>query len=86
MSRLEPVPDGDAGIVAGTAFRFARRTLRKKIGADVVPTPLRVMAHNTNVMQGFGLSEQFLARSKSLPVKLQGLAREAVAALVGCHW
>ncbi len=81
MARIDGKSDGDAGLLTRAVFRGA-----KARAAGRVPEPLRIMAHSPAVMWSAGLFELGIARAKSVPPALKGLAQIKVASLVGCHF
>ncbi len=78
MSRIEGVTDDKAGLLARAAFWYCKRRVGEVI------TPLRILAHHSRVLRGYGAMEMKLEKCRRLPPALKELANLKVAQLVGC--
>lgn len=80
MTRIQTVPEREAGPVGRFAYRFSRR----RYGA--VSESLKVTAHHRRLLLGYGLFELALDHSRLVDKRLKALAEIKVAALVGCEF
>jgi hypothetical protein len=78
MARLDGLTDSDAGVLARAIFNGAKRLVGQ------VPEPLRIMAHNTWVMNANTGFEFAFGRAKAVDAGLKGLASVKAASMVGC--
>ena len=78
MSRLNGVPERDAGWIA----KFIFRGIRRRVGR--VSDTWKVAAHKPGLLLGWALHELSYDRASSLNRRLRTLAQLKVAALVGC--
>lgn len=80
MTRIEGVPEREAGLLGRFAYRFSRRRFGK------VAEPLKVTAHHPRLFSGYGAFELALDRSRLVDERLKSLAETKVATTVGCEF
>jgi len=80
MTRIEGVPEREAGLLGRFAYRFSWRRFGK------VAEPLRVTAYHPRLLAGYGAFELALDRSRLVDERLKSLAETKVAATAGCEF
>jgi len=80
MSRIQGVPEKDAGWLARVAYRESKKKLGK------IAEPIAVTAHHSWILGGYGAYEMALERARKVDAKLKGLAELKVASVVGCRF
>ncbi len=80
--RMEGADPKRQGWLRGLFTRFVYFMTKKKLGH--VAGPVRIIAHHTKILWGYGQMEQSLAGSKLLAPELKCLAEMRVATMVGC--
>jgi len=78
--RIPVVSDGGAGLPARAAFRQSKREVGK------VMDPIRVYAHHTTLMLGYGALETATGRADRVEPNLKKLVAAKAAALAGCEF
>ncbi|NLT06978.1 MAG: carboxymuconolactone decarboxylase family protein [Solirubrobacterales bacterium] len=78
--RIPVVSDAKAGPLARMAFRQSRREVGK------VMDPIRVYAHHTTLMLGYGAFETATGRADRVEPELKKLVAAKAAALAGCEF
>ena len=79
-SRVAPVSDRDAGLLARATYAYAKREF------GVVPEPTRVYAHHSGLLAGYGALEYATEKADRVPGNLKALAATKAAALAGCEF
>jgi hypothetical protein len=82
MARIAGAEPQDAGFLSGLLVRFVYWMTKKKLGRVV--EPLRIVAHHTGLLWGYGQMEQSFAGSHTVEETLKSLAENRTATLVGC--
>jgi AhpD family alkylhydroperoxidase len=80
MTRINGVPERQAGPLVRILYRLARR----KVGRDTAP--VGVYAHAPRLLLGYGMLEQATDGLRAVPAKLKALAELKAAALVCCEF
>jgi len=80
MTRINGVPQEEAGPLVKLTYRLSRR----KLGRDV--DPIGVYAHAPRLLMGYGMLEQATAAQHTVPERLKALAELKAAALVTCEF
>jgi len=80
MTRINGVPQEEAGPLVKLTYRLSRR----KLGRDV--DPIGVYAHAPRLLMGYGVFEQATAAQHTVPERLKSLAELKAAALVTCEF
>lgn len=84
MSLVEGVSRSRAGWFLRFVYWVASIKVRARTGQAKVVGPLKVFAHHTPLLLGYGAFESGLERSNRLPARLKTLASIRAATLVGC--
>jgi len=79
-SRVAPVSDRDAGLLARATYAYAKREF------GVVPEPTRLYAHHSGLLAGYGALEYATEKADRVPGNLKALAATKAAALAGCEF
>jgi hypothetical protein len=82
MSRMAGAEPGKQGLWSGLLTRMVYALTKRKIGRVVMP--VRIVAHHSKILWGYGQMEQSLLGSKLVDAGLKDLAQLRVATLVGC--
>jgi len=81
MARIPAVPEEQAGVLGGLAYRLARRWYGQ------VPEPLGVMRHHPRLFWAGSVADVVTMRATTvLPKRLRELAVYRTATVVGCSW
>ncbi len=78
MSRIDGIPDADAGWLIGRVYAAAKKM------RGVVPDPLRLFAHSKPVMFAVAGFETAWGKARSVDPVLKDLCQLKVSAMVGC--
>ncbi len=82
MARIEGAEPGKQGLLSGLLTRFVYSLTKRKLGRVVMP--VRIVAHHSKILWGYGQMEQSLLGSRLVDAGLKDLAQLRVATLVGC--
>ena len=82
MARIEGADPGKQGLFQGMFTRIVYSMTKSKIGRVVMP--VRIAAHHSKLLWGYGQMEQSLLGSRLVEEPLKNLAELRVATLVGC--
>lgn len=82
MARIEGVHPGQQGLFQGMFTRIVYSLTKRKVGRVVMP--VRIAAHHSKLLWGYGQMEQSLGASRLVEAGLKDLAQLRVATLVGC--
>lgn len=82
MARIAGAEPRDSGFFSGLFVRFVYWMTKRKLGKVV--EPLRIVAHHTGLLWGYGQMEQSLIGSHTVDESLKSLAEIRAATLVGC--
>ena len=82
MARIEGVDPGQQGFFQGVFTRIIYALVKRKVGRVVMP--VRIVAHHSKLLWGYGQMEQSLLGSRLVEAALKDLASVRVATLVGC--
>jgi hypothetical protein len=82
MARIEGAEPGKQGLLSGLLTRIVYAMTKRKLGRVVMP--VRIVAHHSKILWGYGQMEQSLVGSRLLDAGLKDLAQLRVATLVGC--
>ncbi len=82
MARIAGAEPGEQGFVQGMFTRIVYRLTKRKVGRVVMP--VRIAAHHSKLLWGYGQMEQSLGASRLVGGSLKDLAQLRVATLVGC--
>jgi hypothetical protein len=82
MARIEGADPGRQGLFQGMFTRLIYSMTKRKVGRVVMP--VRIAAHHSKLLWGYGQMEQSLAGSRHVDEGLKNLAQLRVATLVGC--
>jgi hypothetical protein len=82
MARIEGADPGRQGLFQGMFTRLIYSMTKRKVGRVVMP--VRIAAHHSKLLWGYGQMEQSLAGSRHVEEGLKNLAQLRVATLVGC--
>jgi AhpD family alkylhydroperoxidase len=81
MARIPAVPEDEAGVLGGLAYRLARRWYGQ------VPEPLGVMRHHPRLFWAGSVADVVTMKATTmLPKRLRELAVYRTATVVGCSW
>jgi len=81
MARIPAVPEEQAGVLGGLAYRFARRWFGQ------VPEPFAVLRHHRRLFWAGALADTVTMKATTvLPKRLRELAVYRTATVVGCSW
>ena len=81
-ARIEGADPSRQGLLQGTFTRFVYSLTKRKVGRVV--TPVRLAAHHSKLLWGYGQMEQSLLGSHLVEEPLKNLGELRVATLVGC--
>jgi hypothetical protein len=82
MARIEGADPQKQGFLSGVLTRIVYGLVKRKLGRVVMP--VRVTAHHSRILWGYGQMEQSLTGSRLVDAGLKDLAQLRVATLVGC--
>jgi hypothetical protein len=82
MARIEGADPNKQGVFQGLFTRIIYSMTKRKIGRAVMP--VRIAAHHSKLLWGYGQMEQSLLGSHLVEERLKNLAELRVATLVGC--
>lgn len=82
MARIDGADPGQQGIFHGMFTRIVYSLTKRKVGRVVMP--VRIAAHHSKLLWGYGQMEQSLLGSRLVDATLKDLATLRVATLVGC--
>ncbi len=82
MARIEGADPGKQGLFQGIFTRIVYAMTKRKLGRTVMP--VRIAAHHSKLLWGYGQMEQSLLGSRLVEEPLKNLAELRVATLVGC--
>ena len=82
MARIEGADPGSQGLFQGMFTRIVYSLTKRKVGRVVMP--VRIAAHHSKLLWGYGQMEQSLGASRLVEAALKDLAQLRVATLVGC--
>ena len=82
MARIEGADPGKQGFFQGMFTRLIYWMTKRKVGRVVMP--VRIAAHHSKLLWGYGQMEQSLAGSRQVEEGLKNLAQLRVATLIGC--
>ncbi len=80
MTRIEGVPNSQAGPLVRLVYRLSRR----RLGRDV--DPIAVYAHAPGLLMGYGMFEQSTGKQHRVEERLKALAETKAAAVVNCEF
>ena len=82
MARIEGVDPRKQGFFQGIFTQITYALVKRKVGRVVMP--VRIAAHHSKLLWGYGQMEQSLLGSRLVEAALKDLASVRVATLVGC--
>ena len=82
MARIDGADPGQQGFFQGMFTRIVYALTKRKVGHVVMP--VRIAAHHSKLLWGYGQMEQSLLGSRLVEAVLKDLAQLRVATLVGC--
>jgi hypothetical protein len=82
MARIEGADPSKQGFLHSMFTRMIYSMTKRKIGRAVMP--VRITAHHSKLLWGYGQMEQSLLGSHLMEEPLKNLAEVRVATLVGC--
>ena len=82
MARIEGADPSKQGLLQGLFTRFIYSLTNRKVGRAVMP--VRIAAHHSKLLWGYGQMEQSLLGSRVVEEPLKNLGELRVATLVGC--
>ena len=82
MARIEGADPRKQGLFQGMFTRIIYSMAKRKVGRTVMP--VRIAAHHSKLLWGYGQMEQSLLGSRLVEEPLKNLAELRVATLVGC--
>ena len=82
MARIEGAVPQKQGFLSGVLTRIVYGLVKRTLGRAVMP--VRVTAHHSKILWGYGQMEQSLAGRRLVDAGLKDLAQLRVATLVGC--
>ena len=82
MARIEGADPSKQGFIRGMFTRMVYAMTKRKVGLVVMP--VRVVAHHSKLLWGYGQMEQSLLNSRLVEEALKNLGELRVATLVGC--
>ena len=82
MARIEGADPRQQGFFQRTFTRIIFALTKRKVGRVVMP--VRIAAHHSKLLWGYGQMEQSLGASRLVEAALKDLAQLRVATLVGC--
>jgi hypothetical protein len=82
MARIEGADPQKQSFLSGVLTRIVYGLVKRKLGRVVMP--VRVAAHHSKILWGYGQMEQSLAGSRLVDARLKDLVQLRVATLVGC--
>ena len=82
MARIEGADLSKQGLFQGMFTRIIYSMTKRKVGRVVMP--VRIAAHQTKLLWGYGQMEQSVLGSRLVDERLKNLAEVRVATLVGC--
>jgi hypothetical protein len=82
MARIEGADPSKQEILQGLFTRIIYALTKRKVGRVVMP--VRIAAHHSKLLWGYGQMEQSLGASRRVEAALKDLAQLRVATLVGC--
>jgi hypothetical protein len=82
MARIEGADPGKQSFFQGVFTRIIYLMTKRKVGRVV--TPVRIAAHHSKLLWGYGQMEQSLLGSRQVEAALKDLGQLRVATLVGC--
>ena len=82
MARIEGAEPRKQGLSSGLLTRIVYAMTKRKLGRVVMP--VRIVAHHSKILWGYGQMEQSLVGSRRVDAGLKDLAQLRVATLVGC--
>jgi hypothetical protein len=82
MARILAAEPSKQGLLQGLFTRIIYAMTKRKVGRTVMP--VKIAAHHSKLLWGYGQMEQSLLSSKLVDVALKNLAQLRVATLVGC--
>ena len=82
MARIEGAEPRKQGSLSALLTRFVYALTKRKLGRVVMP--VRIVAHHSKILWGYGQMEQSLLGSRLVDLGLKDLAQLRVATLVGC--
>lgn len=84
MARIEGADPSKQGFLQGILTRVTYSMVKRKLGRVVMP--VRIAAHHSKLLWGYGQMEQSLLGSRLVPELLKDLGQLRVATLVGCPY
>lgn len=82
MPRIQGADPNKQGLFQGMFTRIIYWMAKRKVGRTVMP--VRIAAHHSKLLWGYGQMEQSLLGSRLVEEPLKNLAELRVATLVGC--
>jgi hypothetical protein len=82
MARIVGADPRTQGLFQGFFTRIVYRRVKRKVGRVVMP--VRIVAHHSKLLWGYGQMEQSLLSSHLVDAALKDLGQLRVATLVGC--
>lgn len=82
MARIEGADPGKQGFFVGMFTRIIYWLTKRKVGRVVMP--VKIAAHHSKLLWGYGQMEQSFGASRLVQAGLKNLAQLRVATLVGC--
>jgi AhpD family alkylhydroperoxidase len=87
MTRIQGVPDGEAGPLVRLIYRVARRRAKQiAAGREMSLEPLEIYAHAPRLLLGYGMLEQSVASKPRVAERLRTLAVLKSAVMQGCEF
>jgi hypothetical protein len=82
VARIEGADPSKQGLFHGLLTRVIYSLTKRKVGRAVMP--VRIAAHHSKLLWGYGQMEQSLLGSRLVEEPLKNLGELRVATLVGC--
>lgn len=82
MARIAGADPTKQGLFQGLFTRVVYSLTKRKVGRAVMP--VRIAAHHSKLLRGYGQMEQSLLGSRLVEEALKNLGELRVATLVGC--
>lgn len=82
MARIEGADPGKQSFFQGMFTQIIYSMTKRKVGRTVMP--VRIAAHHSKLLWGYGQMEQSLLSSHLVEERLKNLGELRVATLVGC--
>ncbi len=90
MTRIQPVPHDQAGLMVRLVYRFMRRGMTKMTGRAPAHgngiEPVQVWAYQPKMMTGMGRFQQAVRKGHAVDERLKNLVELKGAQMIGCEY